>query len=87
MCLACGSGDNDVCDWQVMQLVDAPPPSYKADRRLTGSQVIDESLQEIIGYVLRDYVFPWYDRLSANEEFPHEIRLTAQRVIVTFAGR
>jgi len=70
-----------------MQLVDAPPPSYKADRRLTGSHVIDESLQEIIGYVLRDYVFPWYDRLSASEEFPHEIRLTAQRVIVMFAGR
>jgi sorting nexin-13 len=67
--------------------VEAPPPSYKADRRLTGSQVIDESLQEIIGYVLRDYVSPWYDRLSADREFPHEVRQTAQRVIVTFAGR
>jgi hypothetical protein len=49
--------------------------------------VIDESLQEIIGYVLRDYVSPWYDRLSANEEFPHEIRQTAQKIIITFAGR
>ena len=67
--------------------MEAPTTSYKADRRLTGSQVIDESLQEIIGYVLRDYVSPWYDRLSADEEFPHEVRQTAQRVIVTFAGR
>ncbi|PNF27617.1 hypothetical protein B7P43_G02252 [Cryptotermes secundus] len=72
---------------KVVQLVEAPQPSCKADRRLTGSQVIDESLQEIIGYVLRDYVSPWYDRLSANEEFPHEIRQTAQKVIITFAGR
>ncbi|PSN51606.1 hypothetical protein C0J52_09091 [Blattella germanica] len=61
--------------------------SYKADRRLTGSQVIDESLQEILGYILRDYVCPWYDRVSADPEFPHEVRQTAQRVIVTFAGR
>lgn len=67
--------------------MEAPSLSYKADRRLTGSQVIDESLQEIIGYVLRDYIYPWYDRLSADSEFPHEIRQTAQRVIVTFAGR
>ncbi|XP_069691932.1 sorting nexin-13-like [Periplaneta americana] len=72
---------------KVVQLVEAPPPSFKADRRLTGSQIIDESLQEIIGYVLRDYVCPWYDRLSAEGEFPHEIRQTAQKVIVTFAGR
>ncbi|KAJ9575635.1 hypothetical protein L9F63_007496, partial [Diploptera punctata] len=72
---------------KVVQLVEAPPPSLKADRRLTGSQVIDESLQEIIGYVLRDYVSPWYNRLSVDPEFPYEVRQTAQRVIVTFAGR
>ncbi|KDR10032.1 Sorting nexin-13 [Zootermopsis nevadensis] len=72
---------------KVVHLMEAPSPSHKVDCRLTGSQVIDESLREIIGYVLRDYVFPWYDRLSADSEFPHEIRQTAQRVIVTFAGR
>lgn len=71
----------------MVQLIEVPLPSYKNDRRLTGSQVIDESLQEIIGYVLRDYVSPWYDRLGANGEFPHEIRQTAQKVIITFAGR
>nr|CAD7577198.1 unnamed protein product [Timema californicum] len=69
------------------KVVEEPPVKLKLDRRLTGSQVIDESLQEIIGYILRDYISPWYDRVSANEEFPHHIRQTSQKVIVTFAGR
>ncbi|XP_067006541.2 sorting nexin-13 [Anabrus simplex] len=72
---------------KVLLLLGSSQSPYRLDRRLTGSQVIDESLQEIIGYVLRDYVSPWYNRVSTDEEFPHEVRKTAQKVIVTFAGR
>ncbi|XP_063234403.1 sorting nexin-13-like isoform X2 [Bacillus rossius redtenbacheri] len=80
-----GSHKTGLC--KVVALLAEPAPIFKLDRRLTGSQVIDESLQEIIGYVMRDFVYPWYDRVSANEEFPHHIRQTAQQVIVTIACR
>lgn len=36
-----------------------PRKDFKVDRRLTGSQVIDEQLQEILDYMIRDYVYPW----------------------------
>lgn len=72
---------------KVTFLMEESNQPYKVDRRLTGSHVIDESLQEIIGYVLRDYVSPWYNRISTDEEFPHEVKQTAQKVIVTFACR
>ncbi|GLG99697.1 Sorting nexin-13 [Gryllus bimaculatus] len=70
---------------KVTVLLDEPQKPFKLDRRLTGSHIIDESLQEIIGYVLRDYVSPWYNRVSTEEEFPHEVRQTAQKIIITFA--
>ena len=60
---------------------------YRLDRRLTGSSLIDESLQEILGYILRDQVAPWYNYLSGHPELPHQIRLTAQKIIVNFATR
>ncbi|XP_046396118.1 sorting nexin-13-like [Ischnura elegans] len=61
--------------------------SQKVDRRLTGSTVIDDSLQEILAYVFRDYIYPWYERISPNEEFPKEIRQVARTVVVEFASR
>ncbi|XP_026279783.1 sorting nexin-13 [Frankliniella occidentalis] len=64
-----------------------PVPNYKLDRRLTGSQLIDESLQEILGYIIRDQIEPWYDRVSAHPQFPHQVRSTAQQVIVNFSNR
>lgn len=64
-----------------------PPPTYKLDKRLTGSQLIDESLQEILGYIIRDQVEPWYDRVSAHPQFPYQVRATAQQVIVSFSNR
>ncbi|XP_071451053.1 sorting nexin-13-like [Hetaerina americana] len=61
--------------------------SQKVDKRLTGSTVIDDSLQEILAYVFRDYIYPWYERISPNEEFPKEIRQVARTVVVEFASR
>ena len=36
-----------------------PKKDYKLDKRLTGSQVIDEELQDILDFIIRDYVHPW----------------------------
>lgn len=73
--------------YKVVDLMRQAPPKLKTDRRLTGSQVIDEQLQDILSYIIRDYVYPWYDQLSANPEFPHQVRLTVQKMLISFANR
>lgn len=67
------------------QAAQREPP--RLDRRITGAQAVDETLQEVVALALRDYLQPWYNRLSADEEFPREVRRTAQRLAVNFAGR
>lgn len=59
----------------------------KYDNRLTGSQVIDENLQDIIGYLIRDYIYVWYDKISDDEEFYYHIRNTGQKIVVHIAAR
>ncbi|XP_049843380.1 sorting nexin-13-like isoform X2 [Schistocerca gregaria] len=66
------------------QAAQREPP--RLDRRITGAQAVDETLQEVLALVLRDYLQPWYNRLSADDEFPREVRRTAQRLAVNFAG-
>ena len=59
----------------------------KCDNRLTGSQVIDENLHDIISYLIRDYIYLWYDKVSDNEEFYYHVKNTGQKVIVQVAAR
>lgn len=59
----------------------------KIDKRLTGSHVIDESLHDIISFVLRDYVSPWYQRISADDDFVLGVRETLQIIVINIAAR
>lgn len=59
----------------------------KCDNRLTGSQVIDENLQEIIGYLIRDYIYVWYDKISDDEEFCYYVKSTGQKIVIEIASR
>ncbi|CAL8294140.1 unnamed protein product [Merluccius merluccius] len=59
----------------------------KIDRRLTGSSFIDEPLQQVIQYALRDYIQYWYYTLSEDESFLLEIRQTVQNALVQFSTR
>ncbi|XP_023314813.1 sorting nexin-13-like isoform X2 [Trichogramma pretiosum] len=61
--------------------------TYSLDRRVTGSHIIDESLQEILDFVLRDYVEPWYCVLTNDEEFTKSVRDTAQKIAINIANR
>ncbi|XP_071956035.1 sorting nexin-13-like isoform X2 [Antedon mediterranea] len=60
---------------------------YKRDKRLTGSNIIDEQLQEVFELAFRDYIHDWYFQLSDHEEFLYNVRQTTQSVIITFANR
>ncbi|XP_056099901.1 sorting nexin-13 isoform X3 [Rhinichthys klamathensis goyatoka] len=59
----------------------------KIDRRLTGSSIIDEPLQQVIQFALRDYIQYWYYTLSDDETFLLEIRQTVQNALVQFSTR
>ena len=81
---------------------------------MTGSHIIDESLQvsvttifvhekiltltkicyyhlvilkEILDFILRDYVEPWYSILTNDEEFTKSVRDTAQKIAINIANR
>ncbi|XP_053322437.1 sorting nexin-13 [Spea bombifrons] len=59
----------------------------KIDRRVTGASMIDEPLQQVIQFSLRDYVQYWYYTLSEDESFLLEIRQTVQKALVQFSTR
>ncbi|XP_069814900.1 sorting nexin-13 isoform X1 [Dendropsophus ebraccatus] len=59
----------------------------KIDRRVTGANMIDEPLQQVIQFSLRDYVQYWYYTLSEDESFLLEIRQTLQNALVQFSTR
>ena len=61
--------------------------SFTLDRRITGSRIIDESLQEILDFVIRDYVEPWYSVITDDEEFVYSVRDTAQKIAINVANR
>uniref|UniRef100_A0AAY4DDW1 Sorting nexin-13 n=1 Tax=Denticeps clupeoides TaxID=299321 RepID=A0AAY4DDW1_9TELE len=61
--------------------------AIKIDRRLTGSSFIDEPLQQVIQFALRDYIQYWYYTLSEDESFLLEIRKTLQNALVQFCTR
>merc|ERR1712142_1273361 len=62
--------------------------SFKTDHRMSGSNVIDDVLHEVLDYIYRDYIYSWYKRISDDdEEFKHNIRHTLQQVIIAFSAR
>ncbi|XP_043510424.1 sorting nexin-13-like isoform X2 [Frieseomelitta varia] len=61
--------------------------TFTLDRRITGSRIIDESLQEILDFVIRDYVEPWYSIITDDEEFIYSVRDTAQKIAINIANR
>ncbi|KAL6259662.1 hypothetical protein P5V15_009578 [Pogonomyrmex californicus] len=61
--------------------------TFTLDRRITGSRIIDESLQEILDFLIRDYVEPWYSVVTDDEEFIYSVRDTAQKIAINVANR
>lgn len=73
---------------QVLHLFKNQQRSLKTDRRVTGSELIDNSLQEILGYIIRDYVTPWYNLISLHDEFPEmTVRKTSQSLAINISNR
>ncbi|KAK9468849.1 PXA domain-containing protein [Lipomyces arxii] len=63
-----------------------------ADKTSTGpiyppSQVISESLDVIIEYILRDFIFSWYTQISMDTSFPEQVDNTIRSAIEQIRDR
>ncbi|KAJ3654689.1 hypothetical protein Zmor_013862 [Zophobas morio] len=73
---------------QVVKQLTSPQKVQKADNRVTGSELIDSSLQEILGYIIRDYISPWYNLISKDSEFTNTtVRKSAQTFAINISNR
>ncbi|KAK2580520.1 hypothetical protein KPH14_006255 [Odynerus spinipes] len=61
--------------------------TFTLDRRITGSRIIDESLQEILDFIIRDYVQSWYSSITDDKEFLYSVRNNAQKIAINIANR
>ncbi|ELT94954.1 hypothetical protein CAPTEDRAFT_222037 [Capitella teleta] len=60
---------------------------YRMDKRMTGSSIIDDVLQEVLDYTYRDYINSWYKKISDDEQFRYDIRMMLHRVVIAFSER
>lgn len=81
-CTGAGGGGGD----EQMDIKESRSRS-KMDMRITGSSVIDETIHEMIDYILRDYIHSWYDLITDDDEFVHELRKNLQLALVTLSSR
>jgi sorting nexin-13 len=54
---------------------------------LTGSEHIDEPLNLILGYVLRDYIYPWHFKVTHDRAFPMHLKDTINHVIIHMSSK
>ncbi|XP_023020353.2 sorting nexin-13 [Leptinotarsa decemlineata] len=73
---------------QIVQQLESPKKVQKTDSRVTGSELIDSSLQEILGYIIRDYVSSWYSLVTRDIEFTDvTVRHSAQTFAINISNR
>lgn len=60
---------------KVLELFQKETSLPKYDNRITGSETVDSFLNEIITIIINDYVTPWYEILTSDEELTnHSIK-------------
>ncbi|OQR76512.1 sorting nexin-13-like [Tropilaelaps mercedesae] len=65
----------------------SPSRKPRRERYLTGHSVIDEPLSDVLQLLFRDYVLPWYSRLSADESFLAHIKDLFHEVVVNLSNK
>ena len=54
---------------------------------MTGSPATDKPLQDMISFIIRDYVTSWYRNISQNSTFPDELRAILCMVVTLITER
>ncbi|KAK7078691.1 hypothetical protein SK128_016419 [Halocaridina rubra] len=57
------------------------------DKRVTGSSLIDEQLQDVVTLAVRDFVLTWYNHLSHHHAFITHLHRSLQQSMVVLANR
>lgn len=55
--------------FQILELFKKDNTLPKFDSRITGSETVDTFLNEILIIIINDYVTPWYELITNDEEF------------------
>ncbi|XP_046965040.1 sorting nexin-13-like [Vanessa cardui] len=54
---------------KIMKVFQDDKPLPKFDSRITGSETVDSFLNEIVSIIVNDYVTPWYELITDDQEF------------------
>ena len=54
---------------------------------ISGSETIDLQLNEIMGYIFRDFVYSWHFRLTHSKSFPIQLQETTQFAMTTLCRK
>jgi len=72
--------------WKEQMKVTSQKP-IKTFTILTGSSAIDKPLQDMISYIIRDYILAWYKKMTLNTSFPDEVRAILSQTVTILTER
>ncbi|CAH8537861.1 unnamed protein product [Dicrocoelium dendriticum] len=59
---------------------------YRPKIKLSSSPALDVVLNQIISYILRDYIYSWYSTLTSDVIFPNELHRLLQQIVTNLLG-
>nr|CAH8853946.1 unnamed protein product [Trichobilharzia regenti] len=59
----------------------------KPNTRLSPNQELDDVLNQIVSFIIRDYITPWYNSLTPDNAFPMELHKLLLRVFASVVKR
>ncbi|XP_045026303.1 sorting nexin-13 isoform X3 [Daphnia magna] len=57
------------------------------DKRISGSNLIDDALQDLLQYIIRDHIENWYGVITKETEFLFETKQFLQIVVINVSNR
>ena len=58
---------------------------YQTKHAMTGSDDMDTVMEQLLNYIIRDFVDSWYKNLSTDELFQQSVLRTFRRSIAAFS--
>ena len=69
------------------QQVTPDDSDFRLDKRLSGSSIIDDALQDIFQFILRDNIENWYYLITKDVEFLFQVRQAFHKITINFSNR
>lgn len=73
--------------WQAVSKWTSGQGTKRLDRRVTGANVVDEPLQELLSLFFRDFCECWYGNISDDPSFLVEVHRITQAVLIKLSQR